>query len=197
MPRTLVTTPRKKAGQTRSADTIKVILEAAARILEERGLAGYNTNAIAERAGVSIGSLYQYFPNKHAITRALIERFEREMLGACEVAARAAKGLPLADATALLVGVVVDQHGARPTLNRILEDEEARLFGDAPENGGARNFVEAFLEPYRAQIAAPLDEVARDVLTVARALADATLREGSSRADSERRIGRAISGCLG
>lgn len=197
MTRTIATNPRKTAGQARSADTIEVILEAAARVLEARGLSGYNTNAIAERAGVSIGSLYQYFPNKHAITRALIERFEREMLGACRTAAHAAHGLPLAEATALLVGVVVHQHGARPALNRILEDEEARLFGDGPENGGARNFVEVFLSPYRGEIAAPLDEVARDVLTVARALADATLREGASRADSERRIRRAIAGCLG
>ena len=49
-------------------------MEAAARILEERGLEGYTTNAVAERAGFSIGSLYQYFPNKDAITIALIQR---------------------------------------------------------------------------------------------------------------------------
>ena len=71
--------PRKSARQARSAATIEVIVEAAARILETAGPAGFTTNAVAERAGVSVGSLYQYFPNKDAITRALIRR-ELEML---------------------------------------------------------------------------------------------------------------------
>src|ERR1700678_736820 len=66
--------PRKTPGQSRSAVTVAAIIEAAARILETKGFEGYNTNAVAERAGVSIGSLYQYFPNRDAITRALIER---------------------------------------------------------------------------------------------------------------------------
>jgi AcrR family transcriptional regulator len=66
--------PRKTPLQSRSAETVAVILEAAARILEMRGFEGFNTNAIAERAGVSIGSLYQYFPNKDALLSGLIER---------------------------------------------------------------------------------------------------------------------------
>jgi AcrR family transcriptional regulator len=66
--------PRKQPTQARSSETVNVILEAAARILETRGFAGYTTNAVAERAGVSIGSLYQYFPNKDALTAALIDR---------------------------------------------------------------------------------------------------------------------------
>lgn len=65
-------TPRKAPGQPRSAHTVAAILEGAAQVLEERGLAGYTTNAIAARAGVSIGSLYQYFPTKDAVTVALI-----------------------------------------------------------------------------------------------------------------------------
>jgi AcrR family transcriptional regulator len=47
-----------------------VIVEAATQVLERRGLAGFNTNAIAERAGVSVGSVYRYFPDKHAILAA-------------------------------------------------------------------------------------------------------------------------------
>jgi AcrR family transcriptional regulator len=49
--------PRKRPLQKRSAETVAVILEAAARVLELHGFEGFNTNAIAERAGVSIGSL--------------------------------------------------------------------------------------------------------------------------------------------
>jgi AcrR family transcriptional regulator len=53
--------PRKQPAQPRSSRTVGVILEAAAHILEQQGFEGYTTNSIAERAGVSIGSLYQYY----------------------------------------------------------------------------------------------------------------------------------------
>src|SRR5208283_1724269 len=68
---------RKRPGQARSQETVGVILEASARILESDGLRGFNTNAIAAKAGVSIGSLYQYFPNKDSIVLALIGSFEK------------------------------------------------------------------------------------------------------------------------
>jgi AcrR family transcriptional regulator len=61
---------RKVPAQARSQETVTVILEASARILESDGLRGFNTNAIAERAGVSVVSLYQYFPNKSSTTAA-------------------------------------------------------------------------------------------------------------------------------
>ena len=64
-------------GQARSQETVNIILEASARILESDGFRGFNTNAIATKAGVSIGSLYQYFPNKDAIILALIGSFEK------------------------------------------------------------------------------------------------------------------------
>ena len=66
--------PRKMPLQKRSAETVAAILEAAARILEQHGFEGFNTNVIADRAGVSIGSLYQYFRSKDALLSGLIER---------------------------------------------------------------------------------------------------------------------------
>jgi AcrR family transcriptional regulator len=67
-------TPRRSPRQQRSRETVDAILEAAARVFGERGYAGGTTNRIAERAGVSVGSLYEYFPNKDAILVALAER---------------------------------------------------------------------------------------------------------------------------
>jgi len=67
---------RRKPIQARAIDTIDAILLACAQILEKHGRAALNTNHIAERAGVSIGTLYQYFPNKQAI---LIEIARREI----------------------------------------------------------------------------------------------------------------------
>jgi AcrR family transcriptional regulator len=67
---------RKQPKQARAAHTIEIIAEAASQILEREGEAALTTNRIAERAGVSIGTIYQYFPNKEAIlvTLAMQER---------------------------------------------------------------------------------------------------------------------------
>lgn len=65
---------RKIPRQKRAAVTVDIILEAAAQLLERDGLEGFTTNAVAERAGVSIGALYRYFPNKRALVHALAER---------------------------------------------------------------------------------------------------------------------------
>ena len=67
---------RRTPIQARAADTVELILEATTQILQKEGRAALNTNHIAQRAGISIGTLYQYFPNKHAI---LIELAQREI----------------------------------------------------------------------------------------------------------------------
>jgi AcrR family transcriptional regulator len=66
--------PRKEAVQERAKHTVDSILTAAAHILEKTGLDQLNTNQIAEKAGVSIGSLYQYFPSKESIFHQLVEK---------------------------------------------------------------------------------------------------------------------------
>ena len=68
---------RKEPTQARSKVTFDAILEAAAQLLEEGGYAGTTTNAIAERAGVSIGSVYEYFPSKDAIFTSLKKRLDQ------------------------------------------------------------------------------------------------------------------------
>jgi AcrR family transcriptional regulator len=65
---------RRKPRQARSLATVDSILEAAAQVLQRAGHDGFNTNAVAERAGVSVGTLYQYFPDKDAILVAVARR---------------------------------------------------------------------------------------------------------------------------
>lgn len=65
---------RKTPAQSRSRASVEVVLEAAVQLLEADGERGFNTNAVAERAGVSIGTLYRYFPDKQAILVALARR---------------------------------------------------------------------------------------------------------------------------
>jgi AcrR family transcriptional regulator len=65
---------RRRPTQPRARDTVQIILEATARILQRGGRAALNTNYIAECAGISVGTLYQYFPNKEAILVAMARR---------------------------------------------------------------------------------------------------------------------------
>lgn len=77
MPKTR-TKPRKEPTQARARETVKAILDASARILIEEGYETLSTNKIAQRAGVSPGTLYQYFPNKESIIAALIDHLAEE-----------------------------------------------------------------------------------------------------------------------
>ncbi|WGS52585.1 TetR/AcrR family transcriptional regulator [Paraburkholderia sp. D15] len=116
--------PRKLPRQQRAAATVAAILDAAASILERGGFDAYTTNAIAERAGASIGSLYQYFPNKTALTQALIARED----AALAVSLKALLDLPdEADLLRALIRVAVAHQLRRPVLARLLDSEEARL----------------------------------------------------------------------
>src|SRR5215467_1140795 len=79
---------RRIPRQVRAEETVATILEGAAQILEAGGLAAFTTNAVAARAGVSIGTLYQYFADKQAILRAIAERELKATLATVAVAMR-------------------------------------------------------------------------------------------------------------
>lgn len=72
--------PRKKPAQKRSKETVRAIVTAAARILEREGYEKTNVNSVAELAGVSIGSLYQYFPSKEALVAEVARQHSAEMI---------------------------------------------------------------------------------------------------------------------
>jgi AcrR family transcriptional regulator len=67
--------PRKTPTQRRSIVTVEAIYEATSQVLIESGLEQFSTDRVARRAGVSIGTLYQYFPNKETLVYALLERY--------------------------------------------------------------------------------------------------------------------------
>src|SRR6478752_618430 len=66
-PKSALLSPRKQPQQARSEHLVGAILQAAIRVLEREGAAAFTTIRVAETAGVSVGSLYQYFPNKESI----------------------------------------------------------------------------------------------------------------------------------
>lgn len=80
-----VTTPvphrRAIPKQARAAATLGRILDAAVEVLVERGLQGFNTNVVAEVAGVNVATLYHYFPDKNSVLRELFHRSEERRVG--------------------------------------------------------------------------------------------------------------------
>jgi len=118
--RTARLAPRRKPTQTRSRETVSAVLAAAAELFATAGPARTTTNRIAARAGVSVGSLYQYFPNKEAILAALGERHAAQVEAALgpSLARLADPAIPLRRSLHdLLVGLCA-VHDAEPLLAR-------------------------------------------------------------------------------
>ncbi len=116
--------PRKLPKQARSQTTVEAILEAAAQVFERHGYAAGTTNRIAERAGVSIGSLYQYFPNKDAILVALVHRHLAEGSAALQPHIdRLNHGARFDDVLPDIVHAMVALHMLAPKLHRVLFEE--------------------------------------------------------------------------
>lgn len=120
--------PRKskvrQAQQARSKATVDAIVEASARILAEDGWPGLNTNAIAQRAGVSVGSIYEYFPDKQAIVDVILDQHLSKGEGMLAEAARSLKGVhDVGVLVAALVHGFVQLHSDNPRLHRALSSE--------------------------------------------------------------------------
>jgi AcrR family transcriptional regulator len=116
--------PRKAPRQSRSRTTVDAILEAAAQVFTTHGYAAGTTNRIAARAGVSIGSLYEYFPNKDALLVALMERHVAE--GERVLASAAAATAATSDLDAVVrtfVRAMVRLHARDRALHRVLFEE--------------------------------------------------------------------------
>lgn len=151
---------------------VATLLEAAAQVLETKGLEGFNTNAVAERAGVSVGSLYQYFPGKDALTIALMQRESERFHRDAQAALDQPGGLAALD---YLIEVSVRQQFARPTLARLLDVEESRPpFRDAlPGTGSMRALLIQVVERDGLPPQPDSAVAAQDLLAMVRGLVDA------------------------
>jgi AcrR family transcriptional regulator len=113
---------RKTPSQTRALRTIDTLFEAAARILASEGEAGFTTNRVAERAGFSIGTLYQYFPSKEAIVVAMVRRERarvmRELDALLDRAARGEFGAE--EALRLYIRRLIDAFGRGQRAQRVI-----------------------------------------------------------------------------
>ena len=158
MARKVHTNPRKSASQERSRLTVNTILEATTRVLVKEGYDRASTNKIAAVAGVSIGSLYQYFPSKEALVAAVSERHSQEVLRLIRNALVKVAARPIEAAAREFVSVAIDAHRVNPKLHRVLAEQVPRI--------GRLENVEAINHDVLALIRGYLD-VHRDEIGVA------------------------------
>ena len=123
MPRKPLTEPRKLPQQERSRIAVEAILEATTRILTEEGYDKANTNRIAERAGVSIGSLYQYFPNKESLMTALMVQHSNEIVELVESKLTDCYNEPVEIVIPEIIKAVIAAHAIDPKLHQVLNEE--------------------------------------------------------------------------
>jgi AcrR family transcriptional regulator len=127
MARKPLTKPRKTASQERSRATVDALIEATARILVKEGFDKASTNRIAAVAGVSVGSLYQYFPTKEALVAAVIERHQQEIAQTVRGELAGVLAQPLETAIRRLVTVAVKAHRVDPKLHRVVAEQIPRV----------------------------------------------------------------------
>lgn len=156
MSRRVRTTARKTPRQERSEATVEAILAATARVLSKAGFERASTNAIARVAGVSIGSLYQYFPNKEALVATLLERHASLLIALARSTFGALADEPLPVAARRLVDSLFELYSHQPALYRVFVEQlpavgRLKRFRDVKAELIA--LVRSYLEAHRDELA--------------------------------------------
>jgi AcrR family transcriptional regulator len=175
--------PRKSPRQARAKATVDAIVEATSQVLQKEGYDNFTTARAAERAGVSVGSLYQYFPNKAALASAVIDRCSESFIGAFQRALAGRQPAMLADCIDAMVEVTLVSHHMAPELHRIVRELAPRLgVADRSEmvSHAAAKMIESVLRKHTDEIAPEID------VPTAAAIIETTLQALSHRAAAAR-----------
>lgn len=150
---------KKQPLQARSVATVGFIKEAATRILKEQGLANFTTNHVAERAGVSIGSLYQYFPTKNALIAEIKRDHFAKLRDLIKSAYITNQHKPLEDIVAAFIKASIDAHLIDPELHRILSGDlsDFKIKEDDQHDTSVRSTVEQLLAKSKHELRSNLN----------------------------------------
>ena len=155
MPRAARTAQRRKPRQKRGEDTVVVLLDATERVVAKRGFRAATTNHIASAAGVSIGTLYHYFPTKEALMTAVVHRMWQGELTAVMEHAETFASAPLADGIRVVVRALVAEVGRKMALYKYWFTEASQL-GELTTGlamaDQASAFVRSVLEARRTEV---------------------------------------------
>jgi len=135
---------RKAPRQERSRATVEAIVEAATHVLGRRGWASFTTNEVADEAGASIGSLYQYFPNKLSLVEAIRRRHYDGVIAVLERACAE----PVESSVDTLIEGMMQLHNANPSLHKALLEETPRVSLSAADV----EFEKEYLRCYRSLV---------------------------------------------
>jgi AcrR family transcriptional regulator len=180
---------------------VELVLEAATRVLSSHSLAGFNTNRVAEVAGISVGSLYQYFPNKSSLIAALIEREQIGLAATIEQCVHLNRQKTLKQNLSKLVDIAIKHQFDRAKYSAALDHEEQRLPLQAiigPSQARIANAIWKMLKMHRNVIASAVSKsAAADCLTITKALVEAeTQHTKPDLVVLKRRVLRALHGYL-
>ena len=170
------TQPRRIPRQSRSRATVDAILEAAARVLETDGYQQANVNRVAALAGVSIGSLYQYFPTKEALAAGVAKQLSIRMLDTFGRDLLDLASLPPREAIVEVVGRAIQAFRVAPRLRRVLHDEvlaAGAAFQTTEFDSTLRVAFVGYLELHRSAMRPQdLDMAVRVVMTAVEGIAE-------------------------
>jgi AcrR family transcriptional regulator len=165
--RSVQVSSRKQPKQARSADLVATILEAAAQVLAKEGAQRFTTARVAEKAGVSIGSVYQYFPNKAAILFRLQSEEWRQTTGLLRGILEDRQRPPL-ERLRILVHAFIRSECDEAEMRGALNDA-APLYRDAPEarevKGSGHRTVEVFMQEALPKVPEATRALAGDLIT--------------------------------
>ena len=157
VPRTAaLSKPRKLPTQARAQQTVETILAATKKLLVRHGYEGTSTNRVAEVAGVSIGSLYQYFPSKAALVNALVQRHLARMSEVlASTAAAQGEIATVEQATRTVIRAIFAAHRVNPSLHRVLLEQMPRI-GEidnlAVFEAQTQQLIEAYLIEHASEV---------------------------------------------
>ena len=155
MPRRLRTAPRKAPRQERSKATVDAIIGAMTRVLVKEGWDAASTNRVAKEAGVSVGSLYQYFPSKEALVLAVMERHTEELTIQLQARMLQLATAPLEEAATELVHLFIERHLLNPQLHKVLIQQVPKVgaLGKLEElNRFYERLFASYMELHRAEL---------------------------------------------
>jgi AcrR family transcriptional regulator len=121
--------PRKQPAQARSEATVLAIFEASIQVLLSAGYRKLTTTGVADRAGVSVGTLYQYFPNRQALIRAVLERYLAEMSASIEADCGPLRGRSLDEIAAGLIDAFIAAKWRRIDVSRAMHEPLVEVGG--------------------------------------------------------------------
>jgi AcrR family transcriptional regulator len=163
--------PRKTPVQTRAALTVGAISEATIQVLLSEGADRLTTTRVAERAGVSVGTLYQYYPNKQSLLFAVLAAHLDTVASAMEAACEQSRDRPLAEMIRTVVEAFVDAKLERPDISRALYQIAADVDGPALAKRAAQRVRRALERTLQTapELEAPPDRFAIEMMSAAMA----------------------------